>query len=46
MAAPGRRRKALVAVALDLGPPRYPRLYLYPCLGSVALEFQLSMQLE
>ena len=29
-AAPGRRRKTRVAVALDLGPPTYPRLYFYP----------------
>ena len=28
--APGRRRKTRVAVALDLGPPTYPRLYFYP----------------
>ena len=46
MSAAGRRRKTRVAVALDLGPPRYPRLYLYPCLGSVALGFQPSTQLE
>ena len=46
MSAGGRRRKTRVAVALDLGPPRYPRLYLYPCLGSVVLGFQLFMQLE
>ena len=43
---PWPRLKTRVVVALNFGPSRYPRLYLDPRLGSVALGFQPSTQLE